>query len=155
MWLAPGYKKFFAFAANYGVPHIIPDKDKEEEQKSSEDESISNLIIENQVQSHDEDSPMTSTPQREQPVVIEFSDDKTREPIKEPPNINSKHQAALRQCHERLNHISFTRIHQWPNKAFSQGILPTLNHQCVPAAPMAKQQDGHGEPRQNKGKQAS
>jgi hypothetical protein len=92
MWSAPGYKKFFAFAANYGAPHIIPDEDKEEEQTSSEEDSVSKPIIENQVQPHD--SPMTSPPQREQPVMIEFSDDETREPIKEPPGINSK-QAAL------------------------------------------------------------
>jgi hypothetical protein len=86
MWSAPGYKKFFAFAANYGAPHTIPDEDEEEEQTSSEEDSVSEPILEKQVQPHDDDSPITSPPQREQPVMIEFSDDDTREPIKEPPD---------------------------------------------------------------------
>jgi hypothetical protein len=50
MWSAPGYKNFFAFAANYGPNHIIPGKDKEEEQASSEEESNKDSNINNEVQ---------------------------------------------------------------------------------------------------------
>jgi hypothetical protein len=107
MWSAPGYRKFFAFAANYGPLHIIPNEDEEEEQASSEDESDDESLVDEEVQPHNENEnlPTTSIPQREQPVMIEFSPELDREQIKEPRDVTSK-QAALRQCHERFNHMS-------------------------------------------------
>jgi hypothetical protein len=122
MWSAPGNKKFFAFAAIYGPIHIIPNEDEEEEQASSEEESDDESIIGDKVQphdQHDDDLPTTSTPQREQPVMIDFLPELDRRQVKEPPDITSK-QAALRQCQERFNHMSFARIQSMAK----QGLLP-------------------------------
>ena len=58
-----------------------------------------------------EDLPNTTSPAREQPVRIE--------PIQKPGDVTSK-QAALRKCHECLNHMPFAGLQLMAK----QGLLP-------------------------------
>jgi hypothetical protein len=62
---------------------------------------------------------MTTMSQREQPVIIEFSGDVNQQQIKTPIDVTSK-QAALRRCHEQLNHMPFSRLQSMAK----QGLLP-------------------------------
>ena len=119
MWSAPSNHKFVAFASNYAEPHIIPN-DEDEEGEATE-QPIPQVRDDTVIASEPEDVdlPTTSEIQREQPVLIEFSDEDEREPEREPPDINSK-QAAIRKCHCRLNHMPFARIQAMAK----QGLLP-------------------------------
>jgi hypothetical protein len=122
MWPAPGYKKFYAIAAQYMPAHIIPDDDDEEELASNDDDSISESTIQPsqlEEQTNDDNLPMTTMSQREQPIIIEFSDNVDQQQIKTPTNVTYK-QAALRRCHERLNHMPFSRLQSMAK----QGLLP-------------------------------
>jgi hypothetical protein len=67
MWLAPGYKKFYAFAAQYIPAHIIPDNDEEEESASNNDDNISESTIQPiqlEEQTNNNNLPMTTMSQR-------------------------------------------------------------------------------------------
>ena len=109
MWSAPSNKKFYAFASHFSEPHIIPND--EEEEIMIDRESLRASLAPRQQQQQEQEQQTSETPevQREQPVLIEFSDELEREPELEPPDVTSK-QAALRKCHCRLNHMSFARI---------------------------------------------
>jgi hypothetical protein len=117
MWSAPSNHKFYAFAAQV-KPHLIPDDEEEENQATrrtmvsgrEEDndndvQQVLQLPIASEGQRELPATP-TSEIQREQPVQIEFMDDEIREPVDKPKDVTSK-QAALRKCHNRLNHMSF------------------------------------------------
>ena len=123
MWSAPGNGKFKAFAAQVSEPHFIPDDDEDEMNEKQASRSEEPEMV-RQVQADDlpdlDDATPMSEPQREQPVLIEFSDEVEREPLQEPPDVNSK-QAALRKCHNRLNHMPFARIQAMAR----QGLLPS------------------------------
>jgi hypothetical protein len=152
MWSAPGYKKFYAFAAQYMPAHIIPDNDEEEEAARNNDDSISESIIQPsqlEEQTNDNNLPMTTMSQREQPVIIKFSKNVDQQQIKTPIDVTSK-QAALRRCHDH-SYVS----NPWQNKACFPCILQTWRHQCMPAVPMERQHDDPGEPREHKDRQQS
>ena len=114
MWSASSNHAFCAFAAQLGEPHIIPDDAEEEE-------TWTTMRVSEPMESQQQinDLPTTLEAQRESPVVIDFMDEDNEQPVEEPPDVTSK-QAALRKCHNRLNHMPFARIRAMAQ----QGLLP-------------------------------
>ena len=80
MWSAPSNHKFVAFTSNYAEPHVIPNDEVKEggatEQPIQEVRDDTVITME----PDDVNLPTTSEIQREQPVLIEFSDEDEREP---------------------------------------------------------------------------
>jgi predicted RNA-binding protein YlxR (DUF448 family) len=122
MWSAPSNHKFYAYATQFSESHIIPDNEEEEEGRSSyvsgEREEQEPHLAQQQPMEKDLPSTMSET-QRELPVLIKFADEIEREPLHEPLDVTSK-QAALRKCHNRLNHMPFARIQAMAK----MGLLP-------------------------------
>jgi hypothetical protein len=130
MWSAPSNHKFYAFAAQVD-PHLILDDEEEENQatrrtmvsgrEEDNDDNVQQVLhlpIASEGQRESSVTPTSEIP-REQPVQIEFMDEEIREPVDEPRDVTSK-QAALRKCHNRLNHMSFARIQAMAK----HGLLP-------------------------------
>ena len=75
MWSAPSNHKFVALASNFVEPHIIPNDEEEEGQATEHTIQEVREDTVTTMEPDDADLPTTSEIQREQPVLIEFSDE--------------------------------------------------------------------------------
>ena len=139
------------FAAQHQEWHIIPNDDKEENTTSVT--SVNDEVGEEEATILDDLPTMTSPTRERRSVLFEFDEKVKAEPIKE--GDTTAKQAALRKCHERLNHMLFARSQSMAKKGLLPRYFVDIEAPFCTSCAMGKQRRGLGESKDNNGKQQS